>query len=200
MKHIPVTVGDSNVHFQTIPRLITIPDSKGGEMATEVLTDEAVLLAYRLRELREKTFQTAKDAAAAFNATPSQWTNWESATVTPFKSTLEKFADFFKVDIEYFSQKPENWNEEKRDFLAKLRRHARKNKDRYRVPDMPSPTSDAEQRTAERTGDGDIFLEIASLINDARNQAKKGMFGKETYIKNMKFLSDLIELASEHIR
>lgn len=165
-------------------------------MAQDILTDDTLLVAYRLRELREKKFQTAKDAAAAFNATSSQWTNWESGSVAPFKSTLENFAQFFGVEIGYFTQRPENWNEVKRDYLAKLRRRARKNKDRYVLPDIPSPS--AEQQKPQKTSEGDIFLEIASLINDARNQAKKGMLPKETYAKNMRFLADLIELSSEN--
>lgn len=169
-------------------------------MANEELTDKALLLAYRIRELREKKYTTAKDAATEFGASPSQWTNWESATVAPFASTLQKIAAFFHVEVGYFSQKPENWDTEKRELLTRLRRYARKNKERYTLPDVPLAPSTPEPSQApaksDEGGEANVFLEIATLINNARKQVKEGTLAQATYEKNMKLLADLLELAN----
>lgn len=167
-----------------------------------ILNDQTLLLAYRIRELRQRKFATAKDAATAFSATPSQWTNWESGSVAPFKSTLEKLAVFFDVDIKYFSIVPENWEMEKKGLLAKLQRSARKNKDRYVLPEppfrFPASAPQPSPDKANEADEADVFLEITSLINAARNQVKKGTLAKETYEKNMALLAELLNLARSH--
>ena len=161
------------------------------------LTDDMVLCAYRIREFRKRKYPTAKDAAAGFASTPSQWTNWEGALCAPFPSTLAKMADYLGVSVADFSTEPENWAAEKRSFLADLRRRSRKNKEWYVLSDV-QPAVSPQPPPPGGMDETDIFLEIASLINDARKQVKRGTLAKETYDKNIKLLADLIELASNH--
>ena len=159
------------------------------------LTNDMLLCAYRIREFRKKKYPTAKEAALGFSATPSQWTNWESALCMPFPSTLTKMADYLGVTVEDFSREPENWSAERKNFLADLRRRSRRKKDWYVLPEIQQ-SAPQQPQAADSMDETDIFLEIVSLINDARKQVKKGTIAKETYDKNIKLLADLIELAS----
>lgn len=173
-------------------------------MAKKILTDSALLVACRLRELREKNYDTAKSAAIAYGASASQWANWETATSEPFDSTIRKFADFFKVPVEHFTKEPENWDILKKEFLVKLQKRARKNKHRYLLATPPTSAATPQEsqagNTATKTGESvdELFMDIASRVTQAHKLMKNGDIDPNVYKTKMEFLADLLELVSKH--
>ncbi len=90
------------------------------------LSDEALVIAYRIREARARKFKTIKDAAEALPVEKTLWSHWENARVKPQKMTTEKIAALLGVSIDSFYQEPDDWEAEKSRFLTELTSRTRK--------------------------------------------------------------------------
>ncbi|HEL9639368.1 TPA: helix-turn-helix transcriptional regulator [Streptococcus suis] len=55
----------------------------------------------RLKALRKEAGLTQKDIAQHFKFSQPAYQQWESGKKNPGKETLEKFADFFDVSVDY---------------------------------------------------------------------------------------------------
>ncbi len=167
-------------------------------MAKE-LTDDALFFAYKIKEARIEKYHTVKAASEAYGTAQSHWSHWETALSVPHKSTLVRLVDFFKLPADYFTNRPSNWEEIKKEFLKDLQRVSRKNKDIYK-----SSTEPATATVGGEVGQGkpsvddglDDFMEIVALINNARKKVKDGRIDLETFKKQMKTVSDMIEVTT----
>lgn len=168
-------------------------------MAKE-LTDEALFIAYKIKEARIQKFHTIKAASDAYGTAQSHWSHWETALSVPHKSTLVRLTDFFKLEPDYFSSKPPNWETVKKGFLQDLQRLSRKNKEIYKLSNEPAAGSASEGETSQGKSlvdDGlDDFMEIIALINNARKKMKDGRVDLETFKKQMKTVADMIEVTT----
>jgi Predicted transcriptional regulators len=163
------------------------------------VSDEALLIAYKIREARLKKYATAKEAAEKYGAGPSHWSHWETAMATPYKSALEKLAKFFGVNIDYFTTEPEDWESKKSEFLHELRGRARRQKDFYQSPDaLPTDSGhDASHKGGEQGDAGlDIFMQIVELVSKARKKVDDGLMDGQTYDRHMKTISNMIDVSA----
>lgn len=62
----------------------------------------------RLKELRLKKGLTQKEIAEEFGIKQPNYQQWESGKRKPSSETLEKFADFFGVSMDYLAGKEED--------------------------------------------------------------------------------------------
>ena len=161
-------------------------------------TDDAVFFAYKLKEARvEKNYPTMTAASDAYGTAQSHWSHWETALSVPHKSTLARLVDFFKVPADYFTARPPNWEEIKKEFLKDLQRVSRKNKDVYKASTESEPARTMTAGASQSVDDGlDDFMEIVALINNARRKVKDGRIDLETFKKQMKTVSDMIEVTT----
>ena len=165
------------------------------------LSDEALLIAYRIREARVKKYATVTDAAAAFPAERMLWGNWEKARVKPQKATMEKLASFLGVSVGYFSGEPDNWEEEKAKFLAELTNRTRaKTKKEYYSSFKASlpPVSNTQQNAGKKLDDIEplaVFLQITRLITDAQTNLHDGKISQEAYDMHMRTIADMVKVS-----
>jgi len=172
-------------------------------MSNKRVSEETLLFAYNLKEIRKSKYRSAKDAAEAFGTPSSHWSHWETAVAIPYKSTMEKLVKFFKVESpKYFAIEPPDWNKIKKDFLSELRRRARKNKEYYRLPIIYDPDTEtdkgahpqADGKTALDDGTNE-FMEIVVLVNNARKKVKEGLMSEATFNKHMQTITEMIEIS-----
>lgn len=167
------------------------------------LTDEAVFIAYKIKEARIQKYDTIKAASDAYGTAQSHWSHWETALSVPHKSTLARIVEFFKLEPDYFSTKPENWEKIKKDFVHDLQRGSRKNKSYYKshhdssMTHTTENTHDSGSLNGPSIDDGlDDFMEIVALINNARKKVRAGKVDLETFKKQMKTVADMIEVTT----
>ena len=167
------------------------------------LSDDTLIVAYRLREARSKKFRTIREAAESFPAMKTLWSHWENAYVRPNGATIEKLADFFGVPVDFFRQRPENWESERRLFLAELlgRTNTSAKKDYYNAFKTTLQNAHDEGRTptavGSKPGGGDalsIFLQITRLISDAQNKVMQGEIEQEAYYAHMQMIADMVKV------
>jgi transcriptional regulator with XRE-family HTH domain len=158
------------------------------------LSDEALIIAYRIKEARTQKYKTAKEAAALFPVENTLWGYWEAARVRPQPSTLEKLASFLGVPVEQFSRKPENWEQEKTLFLDKLTNRARaKKKDYY---DSFTTSQASKNLASQETEDPlTIFFQITKLISDAKGNVTDGKISQEAYDTHMRMIAEMAKIS-----
>ena len=176
----------------------------------KVLTEESLLVAYRMREARVKKYDTINDAATSFKVEKSLWRQWENAFVVPHRSMLDRVAKHLGVAIPYFHQKPDDWETVKEEFLLELIGRTKVNKDYYQplhqlykkrhsesgeaptpaTASVPTPVAESKNDSAELLN---IFLQITRLITDARNKADE--IDPETYDTYMRTIADMAKLS-----
>ena len=164
------------------------------------LSDESLVMAYRIREARAKKYKTIKDAAQSLPVEKTLWSHWESARVRPQKSTMEKIAALLGVPVESFSRKPENWENEKGHFLAELTNRTRVKKDYYKEYSSSLPNAEGESlpKAGEKPGNPDplsVFLQITRLITDAQTNVLEGRIPQEAYNTHMRMIADMVKIS-----
>jgi transcriptional regulator with XRE-family HTH domain len=168
------------------------------------ITDKELIVAYNIRTARTRKFDTLKSAADAYKVDQSHWSQWETAIVTPHRSTLTKLADFLKVGPDdkpedYFN-KPDNWDEIRGGFINELRKNAKSLKELYPSVETPEPDSvqaDTQQES-KSNHDDDIhilILKMYELVNHARKRADAGDISPEEYDEHMKTLTGIINVS-----
>ncbi|MDR1744513.1 MAG: helix-turn-helix domain-containing protein [Planctomycetota bacterium] len=157
------------------------------------LSDEALVIAYRIKEARTQKYKTVREAAELFAVERTLWGHWEAARVRPQKSTLEKLAAFFGVSVEHFFAKPENWEQEKTLFLAKLTDRTKARKDYYNS----FTESQAQKNPASREAEDPlaVFLQITRLISDAKSNVIDGKVSQETYDTHMRMIAEMAKVS-----
>ncbi len=160
------------------------------------LSEEALILAYRIREARLKKYKTVKEAAELFPVEKTLWGFWETARVTPQERTMEKLSAFLDVSIDFLHQKPENWNVERKRFLAELIRRIKGFKDYYKgaLPDADDGES-PQRDTSDNATPLAIFLQITRLITDAQADVYAGKISRESYETHMRMIADMAKLS-----
>ncbi len=165
------------------------------------LSEETLIIAYRLREARAKKFKTVKEAADALPAQKTLWSHWENAFVRPQDATIEKLAELLGVPIDFFRRKPEDWEAEKRRFLTELIGRTRVKKDYYNAfkaslrnvrDDGQTPESESKPKETDALG---VFLQITGLIADAQNRVARGEINRETYQTHMRMIADMVKVS-----
>jgi len=173
-------------------------------MLSKRVSEEALLVAYNIKEVRKNKYKSARHAAEAFGSQASHWSHWETAVAIPYKSTLEKLAKFFHVENDdpvFFMTEPPDWKTKRKDFIRELRRRARKNKDYYRLPVEYYPDADGGKDAHSATGDAALddgtseFMEIVVLITNAKKKVKEGYMTQATFNKHMQAIADMIEVS-----
>ncbi len=166
------------------------------------LSDEALVIAYRIREARAQKFKTIKDAAETLPVEKTLWSHWENARVKPQKMTMEKIAALLGVSIDFFYKEPDDWEAEKSRFLTELTSRTRVKKDYYKAlsASLPSAVGDAQtpSKAEARPTMVDalgVFLEITKLITDAQKKVIDGEIAQETYDMHMRMIADMIKVS-----
>ncbi|WP_161979580.1 helix-turn-helix domain-containing protein [Streptococcus sp. S784/96/1] len=59
----------------------------------------------RLKSLRKEAKLTQKEISNIFNTTQQSYSQWESGKRKPSQETLEKFANYYNVSIDYLTGK-----------------------------------------------------------------------------------------------
>lgn len=168
------------------------------------ITDKELIVAYNIRTARNRKFDTLKKAADAFSVDPSHWSQWETAIVTPHRSTLMKLADFLKAKPEdkpedYFD-KPDDWDEIRGEFIEELRKNAKSLKELYPPLEAPKPDSApaGSRKESEPSHDDDIhvlILKMYELVHHARKRADEGDISPDEYDEHMKTLTGIINVS-----
>lgn len=170
----------------------------------KVLTEDALLVAYKLREARVQKFETINEAAVSFKVEKSLWRQWENAFVAPQKSMSKKVAEHLGVSLPYFYEKPDDWDTVKVEFLQELIGRTKVNKEYYlslyqsfkKSAHIPSNAEQTAPATGNKQSDAEllgIFLQITRLITDARNKAHE--VDRETYDMHMRTIADMAKLS-----
>ena len=167
------------------------------------LSEETLVIAYRIREARSRKFKTIKDAADALPVQKTLWSHWENAFVRPQDATLEKIAELLDAPVSFFHSKPENWEAEKRLFLTELIGRTRVKKEYYNsfktsLQNAPQDDSQIPPEIENKPKGGDalgIFLQITGLIADAQNRVAQGEIDQETYKTHMRMITDMVKVS-----
>jgi transcriptional regulator with XRE-family HTH domain len=164
------------------------------------LSDETLIIAYRLREARANKFKTIKEAADALPAQKTLWSHWENAFVRPQDATIEKLADLLGVPVDFFRRKPEDWDAEKRRFLTELIGRTRVKKDYYNTfkASLRNTHDDGQMPPESKPKETDalgVFLQITGLIADAQNRVAQGEIDRETYQTHMRMIADMVKVS-----
>ena len=165
------------------------------------LSDETLITAYRIREARAEKYRTIREAAEALPAQKTLWSHWENARVRPNRATMEKLAAFFGVSVDFFHRKPENWEVERRRFLAELTSRTsvkREYYDNFKAT-LWNAHDDGQTPTAvgSKPGGADalnIFLQITRLISDAQTKVMQGEIEQEAYYAHMQMIADMVKV------
>lgn len=166
------------------------------------LSDEALVVAYRIREARSNKFNTIKDAAESLPVEKTLWGNWENASAEPQKATMERIAALLGVSVEYFYEKPENWEAVKPQFIADLITRTRVKKEYYESFNATLREASTESRTPPKAkpapNDSDfleVFFQMTKLITDAQTKVIEGKIAQETYDTHMQTIADMIKVS-----
>lgn len=115
-----------------------------GKKANSQPNEKDFLLAYHIKNLREKKFEgkgSVQRCAEHLGKTYQQYYSWENGTHTPRGKNLEIIEKLYGVERVYFSQKPDDWDTIYAEMLGawKKRRGMVETEDN-RQPAAPPPT------------------------------------------------------------
>lgn len=163
-----------------------------------------LLIGWRIREQRELKFPGhggGGRCAEAYKVTNQQWSSWETGLRTPDDDRLKQMADFFGAKPEIFKTEPENWAQLRAEFEAHQEQRKRR---RHPAPPEPVPTETPENSqgeslsgqpdTPEKKSDTDTWLDVFSLLIDAKRKHDQGRIPDERYREGMKAVKTIVKI------
>lgn len=184
---------------------------KDGDMTKkkkEQISDQELLIAYKIRAARRSIFASAAEAAKAHGILPSQWSQWETARMTPHTSSLQKLAKLFAdtssspFDLSYFHERPDNWEVIRNEFINEIEAKARIKRTYPSSFGQPPDSSQTQNRSkSERKSEslndeiGETIYEIYERIANERKKVDQGVMATETYDEHMKLLIGMITVS-----
>lgn len=155
-------------------------------------SDQRLLVMYHIRKLREQSASSVNVCSEKLGVSPYQYYTWENGSRTPKQKNLQKFVDYYNVDLEYFTTPPDGWDEIKQKLLEAWRI---KKGIPIPVANAASPAPNQPSENAPTVYDEATTQKSMEEVNSIIKQLLgKQLLAERGEIDPEKFIQDLREL------